>query len=475
MAGMVLVAGGGLFPLSVSATTVDELQGQIKELLAKVAELTKKMNALKGEGSAVSTEHKKGDGSVFETPKHRICSILNRNLSQGTKGDDVQGLQEFLGGEGYLSANATGYFGSATADALKRWQSSQGVQSVGTVGPMTRERIKMWCGGGMNNNNNARFGATPQRGAAPLTVTFKTNVSLMNSRMIADGGAYKVVFGDGAEYELSCTGGNPRCEGPHTAQHTYTTDGIYTASLVRYGGLPMSGGPDSKTLEQVLIVVGSDVGCTREYKPVCGSKPIICITTPCIGIQTNYLNKCTMESSGATFLNEGQCGVDYGKGNKPPTISGFSGPTTLPVNESGTWTVNASDPENGNLTYKVMWGDEGSAPAVMAASARDAFVQSTTFTHAYSSAGVYTVSIVVRDNVGKEAKTSSTVKVGGNAVACTMEYAPVCGQPQEPACRRSIPACMMATPGPQTYSNRCMMDAEGATFLYSGACTATSI
>lgn len=54
---------------------------------------------------------------------------------------------------------------------------------------------------------------------------------------------------------------------------------------------------------------------------------------------------------------------------------------------------------------------------------------------------------------------------------CTTEYAPVCGQPREPACRYSVPACMIATPGPKTYSNRCEMNSAGGTFLYNGACT----
>jgi hypothetical protein len=31
--------------------------------------------------------------------------------------------------------------------------------------------------------------------------------------------------------------------------------------------------------------------------------------------------------------------------------------------------------------------------------------------------------------------------------------------------------CPMYMPAPKTYSNRCMMNAAGANFLYSGACT----
>lgn len=79
--------------------------------------------------------------------KHRVCGILQKNLSQGMRGDEVRSLQEFLGEEGQLSTDAaTGYFGPMTARAVAKWQVAQGVQGVGSVGPMTRERIKVWCG-----------------------------------------------------------------------------------------------------------------------------------------------------------------------------------------------------------------------------------------------------------------------------------------------------------------------------------------
>lgn len=83
---------------------------------------------------------------VFE---HRVCKVMYRNLSQGTQGDDVRSLQEFLSAEGHLSTNATGYFGPMTVQAVAKWQGLQGVPSVGSVGPITRERIKAKCGLGV--------------------------------------------------------------------------------------------------------------------------------------------------------------------------------------------------------------------------------------------------------------------------------------------------------------------------------------
>ena len=459
----IFIIGASAVAPSASALTVDEIQAQIKVLLAKVAELRLQLNTVE------TVETQPSDSDSVATPnKHRICSILARNLAQGTRGDDVRGLQEFLSEEGYLSANATGYFGPATAQAVAKWQASQGVSSVGSVGPMTRERIKIWCGGG---GNNERFSATPQRGVAPLSVTFYTNIS--GFRPTSD--QYTIDFGDGSsERAADCYAPADACQRPGENKHTYASDGTYTATLVHTsdpcGGNPLCMAPTSReVVGKAQIYVGASVGCTKEYVPVCGMKPIVCITTPCNPIPQTYGNRCMMNADGANFAYAGACRSDAG--NKPPVISSFSGPTTLAQNVSGTWTIRASDPENGNLTYHITWGDEGRAIPASSLAARESFVQTTTFTHTYSTAGTYTVTIVVSDSSGAQAKTSSTVRVGREATACTFEYAPVCGQPPMPTCPSGM-ACIQVMPQPQTYGNRCMMNAAGATFVYSGECRA---
>ena len=355
----ILIVGANAVPPSASALTVDEIQSQIKTLLARIAELQVQMRA------ATTVQTTPVDPTIAPTPnRHRICAMLNRNLSQGTRGDDVRGLQEFLNAEGYLSANATGYFGPMTANAVARWQASQGVSAVGSMGPMSRERIKIWCGGG-------------------------------------------------------------------------------------------------------------NTGCTKEYAPVCGSKPIVCITTPCNPIQQTYGNRCMMQADGATFLYEGACRND--SANRPPVISGLSGPTSLTLNEQGTWKIDASDPENGNLSYSVTWGDEWAiAGAPRASSAEYSIVQSTTFTHSYAYAGTYTVVVVVRDSAGGEAKATATVQVANANVACTLQYDPVCGRPS--GCANTCAPGMYCTMEcrlhePQTYGNRCQLNAANAEFLYAGACS----
>ncbi len=102
--------------------------------------------------------------------------------------------------------------------------------------------------------------------------------------------------------------------------------------------------------------------------------------------------------------------------NQLPVISGVSGPTTLKINETGTWTVKASDPEQGALTYSVVWGDELIYGASTLAPKSTTYTQTATFTHSYSKAGIYNPSFTVTDDKGLSAKTSISVNVGDTTI-----------------------------------------------------------
>jgi peptidoglycan hydrolase-like protein with peptidoglycan-binding domain len=505
-------------PFAAGALSIDDIQSQIAALLRQVSALQEQIKALQNTQTTPPQEE------GIWIPKHRICALLNRNLNVGISGDDVKGLQEFLAEQGYLTASATGYFGQLTAQAVARWQASEGVSAVGSFGPLSRERLKAWCGGG-GAPNKERFSASPTRGEAPLTVLFETWLSGFRVNTVS----YVIDYGDGtSERAADCPAPADACVSPGQNKHTYAANGTYTATLNKIThncpeGAQCNVAPITEVLAKVKIQVGP-VACTKEYVPVCGAKQVQCVTTPCNPIPMTYGNKCEMEADGAKFLYSGQCkepnkdpandpqckvwsdgcntcsrSTPGGPGmctlmacmtigdqprtayckeyfgsstNKPPVISGLSGPTTLAVNASGTWTIKASDPEGGQLSYRVLWGDESIyGTGLNTAGASQDFVQSTTFTHAYSSPGTYTVIVVVQDSVGQQAKTSTTVKVNSGDIVCTQEYAPVCGQPKW-TCPTGM-MCNTVMPAPKTYSNRCLMNAEGASFLYSGQCTDT--
>lgn len=69
---------------------------------------------------------------------------FNTDLWYGQTSSEVIELQKYLIGENYLVSDATGYFGSLTLDAVKRFQLAKGISTTGYVGTLTR--------GALNNN-----------------------------------------------------------------------------------------------------------------------------------------------------------------------------------------------------------------------------------------------------------------------------------------------------------------------------------
>lgn len=93
-----------------------------------------------------------------------------------------------------------------------------------------------------------------------------------------------------------------------------------------------------------------------------------------------------------------------------PSIFGIKSPTVLKVGEEGTWTVKAYDPQNGPLEYAVDWGDDSLTP-LAAKMSTSAFVQTSTFTHAYAKPGKYTVKFTVTNEAGFKTTSNVTVHV----------------------------------------------------------------
>lgn len=111
-----------------------------------------------------------------------------------------------------------------------------------------------------------------------------------------------------------------------------------------------------------------------------------------------------------------------------PTINGGTFPATLTVGQVGTWTIIASDPANGPLSYSVNWGDAPfSSPGARIATAP--IQQTSTFTHTYSSVGTYTISFVVSNNTGSKASSITTTVQVTSVTSTNIPTATVVGNP----------------------------------------------
>lgn len=124
----ILVSNGPV----VHGATGAELQAQISALLGQV-------QALQAQLQASSTP------STFLAKESIILTFtLRRGSTDIATAGEVSKLQQFLAQDKtiYPEGLVTGYFGPLTELAVKRFQSQNGIASIGLVGPQTRETIK---------------------------------------------------------------------------------------------------------------------------------------------------------------------------------------------------------------------------------------------------------------------------------------------------------------------------------------------
>ncbi len=83
-------------------------------------------------------------GYTPDTPNQTSTATSYRfsnPLNIGSTGTDVRELQKRLTNEGYYSGPITGYYGSLTQIAVKKYQAAHGLEQLGNVGPGTRSAL----------------------------------------------------------------------------------------------------------------------------------------------------------------------------------------------------------------------------------------------------------------------------------------------------------------------------------------------
>ncbi|MEK7520919.1 MAG: peptidoglycan-binding protein, partial [Patescibacteria group bacterium] len=117
------LSGASMLVPVASAQTVADLQAQIAALLAQITALQSQLGTM-------------GGGATYN---------FTKDLTLGSKGDDVTALQSFLESKGHLvmpQGVAKGYFGNLTKAALAKYQAAAGISpAVGYFGPKTRANV----------------------------------------------------------------------------------------------------------------------------------------------------------------------------------------------------------------------------------------------------------------------------------------------------------------------------------------------
>lgn len=145
-----LVASG-----QTASSTVD-VQSLIKQLQEQIQLLQNQVLELQSQVQSVKME-----------------LAFTRALTLGTAGDDVTQLQKFLKTfpDVYPEGLVTGYFGPLTEAAVKRFQEQNGIESVGIVGPKTREKLNALVATIAVESPSSSTAVTGQAVVAPSSTT----------------------------------------------------------------------------------------------------------------------------------------------------------------------------------------------------------------------------------------------------------------------------------------------------------------
>lgn len=331
----------------------------------------------------------------------------------------VQFSAQGMGGNGALTYSWS--FGDGASDAGKNvaytYQNAGQYQATVTVtdadGDVATDTLTIDVGS--NTAPAANASATPTSGFAPLAVDFFGNANGGNGQL-----TYTWNFGDGA---------TPVAQ--QNTQHTYTTPGTYTATLLVED---MDGDTSTDTV-QISVLDNAVPAVNASASPDTGIVPFN-VSFQAVVSQGDapftYLWDFGDGSMTSTLQNPSHSYTTGGTFTATVTVTDANGDTdsdtvtitaadnTQPVVtasadvDTGTkpLTVNFSavgQGGNGALTYTWYFGD-GSAPASGA-----------TTSHTYQNAGIYTATVVVADADGDTSQDTLTINVLDQAPDLTVD------------------------------------------------------
>ncbi len=389
--------------VSKAEVTAEQLQAQITSLLAQIKQLQTQLTELQGKSP-------------------NFCHTFNTNLRIDTKGDEVTALQTALTKEGFaLGGNAS--FDESVASAVVGFQEKYRdevltpaslAHGTGLVGARTRAKLNLLYGCGHTTSAITVLapngGESWQIGSAQI---IKWNTPLTEAPHQATYVDISLI-----PYYQPCTDRICPMQAVKPAMYPYRAPyTIATNVSIDQHSFDWRVGTENSYPSPLCDPIPLDL-VTHYPNPIpnldCGGDSKV-YTAP-VGqytLQICVTGTKNCDTSDAPFTISSKTST-----NLPPVINGLDAPTTLAVGQTGTWTVKATDPENGQLNYGVAWGDETSRPIY--SSTTGAFTpvqlsQNATFTHSYLYSGKYTAKFKITDSAGLSAETSATVVVTGTS------------------------------------------------------------
>lgn len=136
------------------------------------------------------------------------------------------------------------------------------------------------------------------------------------------------------------------------------------------------------------------------------------------------------ETAWTKVLDESGCAISWqcpaprapAQSDRPPIISGITGPQSVEAGTRAEWRINAGDPEGKALRYSFSWGDGGTFERILQIAQVFTDLPASAYTYAYP--GIYTLTGVVRDQAGNTAEISASVVVSAATSSVSAPAAP---------------------------------------------------
>ena len=364
---------------------------------------------------------------TFSIAQSYGCISVPAGLSLGSRSSGVLSLQQFLVAQNYPGGGSwmqTGYFGQATAAALRSFQASRGLPQTGWVDAGTAAAISAAsCPGYSTYSGYGYTSSYPLNtySYAPYSYNYNSHSNTLpysypNYPTYPSYPTYdNCLVGQGSSYTYG--GYNYNC--PVRISSLSRTSGEVGDRVTVYGsGFSSSGNTVRFGVGVAARNISASDGGTRltftvpTYLDVYtyGRERVYETTYP-----ISVVNSRGYTSNSASFRVTDTDNED----NDDLEITSISGPSSLDTGEEGLWTVRVSGGSSDYYTFSVDWDDDTSFPyypyyPYPYAQAQD-FFQTNRLTHTYYSSGTYDIRFTVRDRSGDSDTATKTVRVSGDS------------------------------------------------------------
>jgi len=354
------------------------------------------------------------------------CVSIPAGLTMGSRGSGVLSLQQFLVAQNYQGGGSwmmTGYFGQATAAAVRTFQTYRGLPQTGWVDAATASAMSAASCQGYSGYTGYGYTST-----YPLN-TYSYTPSSYNYNPYPYNQPYpNPNYPSYPSYSPSPTYNS--CTYPYnTNNYGFNFNcPVHISSLSRSSGevgdrITVYGNGFSSSGNTVRFGVG--VAASNVSSSDNGTR--LNFTVPTYLRVYGYSTERVYETSYPISVVNGSgytsnqisfrvTNVDDNDNNNDDLeITSVSGPSSLDTGEAGTWTVKVRGGSSDYYSFSVDWDDDNDYPYYPYPYAQSSdFYQSNRLTHTYYESGTYDIRFTVRDGDGNTDSTTETVRVSGS-------------------------------------------------------------